>query len=58
MKNALIAEFIGAFFLYLIIGICVTQPANAGVDVPLVIGLGFTTGMLFIKNEGHQRRRT
>ena len=40
MKNALIAEFIGTFFLYLIIGICVTPPAAAGVAVPLAIGVG------------------
>ena len=29
MKNALIAEFIGTFFLYLIIGMCVTPPGSA-----------------------------
>lgn len=40
MKNALIAEFIGTFFLYLIIGMCVTPPASAGVVVPLAIGVG------------------
>lgn len=40
MKNALIAEFIGSFFLYLIIGMCVTPPAAAGVVVPLAIGVG------------------
>ena len=40
MKNALIAEFIGTFFLYLIIGTCVTPPAAAGVAVPLAIGVG------------------
>ena len=33
MKNALIAEFIGTFFLYLLIGMCVTPPAAAGVAV-------------------------
>ena len=40
MKNALIAEFIGTFFLYLMIGMCVTPPAAAGVAVPLAIGGG------------------
>ena len=40
MKNALIAEFIGTFFLYLMIGMCVTPPAAAGVAVPLAIGVG------------------
>ena len=40
MKNALIAEFIGTFFLYLMIGLCVTPPAAAGVAVPLAIGVG------------------
>ena len=40
MKNALIAEFIGSFFLYLIIGMCVAPPASAGVAVPLAIGVG------------------
>ena len=40
MKNALIAEFIGSFFLYLIIGMCVTPPVTAGVAVPLAIGVG------------------
>lgn len=40
MKNALIAEYIGTFFLYLIIGLCVTPPTTAGVAVPLAIGLG------------------
>ena len=42
MKNALIAEFIGTFFLYLIIGMCVfvTPPASADVGVPLAIGVG------------------
>jgi aquaporin Z len=40
MKNALIAELIGSFFLYLIIGMCVTPPVTAGVAVPLAIGVG------------------
>ena len=40
MKNALIAEFIGTFFLYLIIGLCVTPPASAGIVTPLAIGVG------------------
>lgn len=40
MKNALIAEFIGTFFLYLLIGMCVTPPATGGVVVPLAIGVG------------------
>lgn len=40
MKNALIAELIGTFFLYLIIGLCITPPASAGVVVPLAIGVG------------------
>ena len=40
MKNALIAEFIGTFFLYLIIGLCVTQPASSGLAVPLAVGIG------------------
>ena len=40
MKNALIAEFIGTFFLYLMIGMCVTPPSAAGVAVPLAIGVG------------------
>lgn len=40
MKNALIAEFIGTFFLYLIIGMCVTPPAPAGITTPLAIGIG------------------
>lgn len=40
MKNALIAEFIGTFFLYLLIGLCVTPPIGAGFVIPLVIGIG------------------
>ena len=40
MKNALIAEFIGTFLLYLIIGLCVSQPASSGIPVPLAVGIG------------------
>jgi aquaporin Z len=39
MRNALIAEFIGTFFLYLIIGMCVTPPGAAALT-PLAIGIG------------------
>ena len=39
MKNALIAEFIGTFFLYLIIGMCVTPPGSAALT-PLAVGIG------------------
>jgi len=39
MKNALIAEFIGTFFLYLIIGLCVTPPGST-VLTPLAVGIG------------------
>lgn len=39
MRNALIAEFIGSYFLYLIIGLCVT-PAGAGALTPVAVGLG------------------
>jgi aquaporin Z len=39
MKNALIAEFIGTFFLYLIIGMCIT-PSGAGAFTPLAVGIG------------------
>lgn len=39
MKNALIAEFIGTFFLYLLIGLCVTPP-GATTLTPLAIGVG------------------
>jgi len=41
MKNALIAEFIGTFFLYLIIGMCVTPPGAAPLT-PLAVGFGLT----------------
>jgi aquaporin Z len=40
MKNALLAEFIGTFFLYLIIAMCITPPASAGLITPLAIGVG------------------
>lgn len=39
MKNALIAEFIGTFFLYLIIGLCITPP-GAAAFTPLAVGVG------------------
>lgn len=39
MKNKLIAEFIGTYFLYLIIGMCVTPPGAAALT-PLAIGVG------------------
>ena len=39
MKNALIAEFIGTFFLYLIIGLCITPPGAATLT-PLAVGVG------------------
>lgn len=39
MKNALIAEFIGTFFLYLIIGLCITPP-GAAAFTPLAVGIG------------------
>jgi aquaporin Z len=39
MRNALIAEFIGTFFLYLIIGMCVTPPGAASLT-PLAVGIG------------------
>jgi len=39
MKNKLIAEFIGTFFLYLIIGLCVTPP-GAGNLTPLAVTIG------------------
>lgn len=39
MKNALIAEFIGTFFLYLIIGMCVTPPGSAALT-PIAVGIG------------------
>jgi len=39
MKNKLIAEFIGTYFLYLIIGMCVTPPGAAALT-PLAVGVG------------------
>ena len=41
MKNKLIAEFIGTYFLYLIIGICLTPP-GAGDMTPLAVAVGLT----------------
>ena len=41
MRNKLIAEFIGTYFLYLIIGLCVTPP-GAKSFAPLAIGVGLT----------------
>lgn len=39
MKNKLISEFIGTYFLYLIIGMCVL-PEGAGDFTPLAVGIG------------------
>ena len=39
MKNKLIAEFIGTYFLYLIIGMCITPPGAAELT-PIAIGVG------------------
>ena len=39
MKNALLSEFIGTFFLYLIIGMCITPP-GAAAFTPLAVGVG------------------
>ncbi|MEN8661333.1 MAG: aquaporin [Lentimonas sp.] len=39
MKNKLIAEFIGTYFLYLIIGMCITPPGSAALT-PLAVGVG------------------
>ena len=41
MKNKLIAEFIGTYFLYLIIGICLTPP-GAGAMTPVAVAVGLT----------------
>jgi aquaporin Z len=41
MKNKLIAEFIGTYFLYLIIGMCVTPPGAVALT-PLAVGVGLT----------------
>ena len=39
MKNKLIAEFIGTYFLYLTIGMCVTPPGAVALT-PLAVGVG------------------
>ncbi|MFT4901367.1 MAG: aquaporin Z [Lentimonas sp.] len=39
MKNKLIAEFIGTYFLYLMIGMCVVPPGAAALT-PLAVGVG------------------
>lgn len=39
MRNKLIAEFIGSYFLYLIIGLCIT-PEAVGPFTPLAVGIG------------------
>ena len=39
MKNQLIAEFIGTYFLYLIIGLCIIEPA-AGSFTPIAVAIG------------------
>jgi aquaporin Z len=39
MKNQLIAEFIGTYFLYLMIGMCVVAP-GAAAFTPLAVGVG------------------
>lgn len=41
MSNKLIAEFIGTYFLYLIIGMCITPPGT-GTLTPLAVGTGLT----------------
>ena len=41
MNNKLIAEFIGNYFLYLIIGMCVTPP-GAGTLTPLAVAIGLS----------------
>ncbi|MEM8868662.1 MAG: aquaporin [Verrucomicrobiota bacterium] len=41
MRNKLIAEFIGTYFLYLIIGLCATPP-GAGTLTPLAVMVGLT----------------
>lgn len=41
MGSKLIAEFIGTYFLYLIIGLCVTPPGT-GELTPIAVGLGLT----------------
>lgn len=39
MKNKLIAEFIGTYFLYLIIGMCITPPGAAALT-PIAVAIG------------------
>jgi len=39
MRNQLIAEFIGTYFLYLIIGMCVTPPGAAAMT-PVAVAIG------------------
>ena len=39
MRNPLIAEFIGTYFLYLIIGLCITEP-TAGSFTPIAVAIG------------------
>jgi aquaporin Z len=39
MRNKLIAEFIGTYFLYLIIGMCITPPGAAALT-PVAVGVG------------------
>jgi aquaporin Z len=41
MRNKLIAEFIGTYFLYLVIGLCVTPP-GAGALTPVAVAIGLT----------------
>ena len=41
MKNKLIAELIGTYFLYLTIGLCITPP-GAEAFTPIAVGLGLT----------------
>ncbi|CAI8335960.1 MAG: Aquaporin Z [Opitutia bacterium UBA7350] len=41
MRNKLIAEAIGTYFLYLIIGICITPP-TVGDFTPLAVAIGLT----------------
>lgn len=41
MQNKLIAEFIGTYFLYLLIALCVVPP-GIGAFTPLAVGIGLT----------------
>ena len=41
MQNKLIAEFIGTYFLYLLIALCVVPP-GIGAFTPLAEGIGLT----------------